>query len=161
MAAPDYAGIKNAVKAAIDNANPPISNPLPRVVIEDSIYAGLADQSAQGGGPNLGVVGIYMTGRSAAQGQPLAGGQRGRYRVELVLWVLWFEMSDLKTAIDRRDALVAAVEQVLMRDRTFGGEVAMAWLEGGEMFSARDAAPFPFVAGGEIKLVLEINFTST
>lgn len=161
MAAPNYANIKTKIKEAIDNATPAISNPVPRVVIEDTIFAGLADQSAQGAGPNLGVIGIYMVGRRQSPGQPLAGGQRGRYLVELVLWVLWFEMSDLKTAIDQRDTLVAAVEQVLMRDRTFGGAVATAWLEGGEMFSARDAAPFPFVAGAEIKLVCEINFTST
>lgn len=157
MAAPNYAAIRTAIKTAIDAANLSVAGPngnvTPKVTIEESLFVGASD--------NVALVGIFMTGRRPSVGQPLAGGQRGRYLVDLTLWALYFDMQSLENAIARRDELLAAVEQVLMRDRTYSGATASAWLEGGEVFAAKDAQPFPFVAGGEIKLVCEINFTST
>ena len=148
MAAIDYAGIRDGLKTIL---NADALTAASRVYVEEEPQFGMADA---GGG----VIAVFSDGRTPdPAGQPLANGKRTNYHVNHTLWVAMFNMESFKAAADARDALLANVELVLMKDRTIGGKVAASWLEGGQMFSARDGGTNTFVAAGEIKLVAQVS----
>lgn len=148
MAAIDYVGIRDGVKTILDADALTSAS---RVYVEEEPQFGMADASG-------GVVAVFMDGRVPdPTGQSLASGKRTNYHVSLTLWVAMFSMDSFKAAADARDALLANVELVLMKDRTIGGKAAASWLEGGQMLSARDSVSNTFVAAGEIKLVAQVS----
>lgn len=102
-------------------------------------------------------VGIYIEGRTAPPDmQVLAAGRRTRMLVRFALWC-WYMALETEAAMRGRDDLVGKVEIALMRDRTFEGAVATAWLEGGELPSARLQQGSGFVSGAEIALICDVT----
>lgn len=151
MAAVDYSGIRDKLKDILE-ADARTSGA--RIFIEEEPQFGLADQQA--------VIAVFMDRRDApAPSQGLAAGKRTRYFLRLSLWVVAFSLENYKGACDRRDEVLGNLELVLMANRTIGDKVTSAWLEGGEMFSARDAQNTVYTAAAETVLVCEVQTINT
>lgn len=94
------------------------------------------DPSFDVGGAGKALI-ITLGSRRPTGGQSLSAGKRTRYEIRLSVWALGFAVS-FEEAAKARDELVAALELVLMSNRTVGDVVATGWLEGGEFISVRD-----------------------
>lgn len=151
MAAIDYAGIEDQFKTILE-ADASMAGV--RVYVEEEPQFGMMD--------NQKAVSIFLHNRMASSGQPLSAGKRQRYDVRYSLWCTYFSMESFRVACTGRDALLGAVELVLMApDRTIGGKANSSWLEGGQFLSARDDAAGVFVASAEIILVANASAITT
>ena len=144
MARVDYFGIEEAIRDILvsDTSLGGIS-----VLIEDEIN--FIE------GP---VVALYLENRAApAELQSLSAGQRTRFYVSFVLWVMDFSLDGIREASKKRDDLVGKVEIVLMKDRTLGGTVTTSWLEGGDFLNAQVPDVTGFVSAAEIRLTVDVR----
>lgn len=147
MAAVDYVGIRDQIEAALV-ADARTSNA--RVYVEEEPQFGLSDQQS--------VIAVFMDNRTTpADIQSVSAGKRTRYLLRISFWVVAFSLESYRKACDERDALVGQLELVLMDNRTLGGKVTTSWLEGGEMFSARDPQNSVFTAIAEVVMVLDVS----
>lgn len=151
MAAIDYVGIRTQLKTilAADSRLGGV-----RIYLEEEPQIGLSDaQSA---------IAIFVDSRSAQDDrQMLAAGKRTRFNIKISIWTLYFSMESYLAACDGRDTLLAQLELVLMDNRTIGGKTESGWLDGGEIFSARDSQSSTFVAAAETTFTCEASAIST
>lgn len=150
MAAIDYAGIEDQLKTIIE-ADSTLDGA--RVYVEEEPQFGMMDSQK--------AISIFLHNRSASSGQSLSAGKRQRYDVKYSLWSTFFSLESFRVACTGRDALLGALELVLMADRTIGGKVNTCWLEGGQFLSARDDAAGVFVASAETILVANASAITT
>lgn len=151
MAAISYSGIADQLKLIL--AADALTSTV-RCYVEEEPQFGLADNGQ--------VISIFTDNRvPSPDGQSLSAGKRTRYHAFFSLWVAGFSLESYKAAADIRDALIGNVELVLMKDRSVGGKVQDAWLEGGQFVSAKDGGSNTFVAAGEIKLGVEVSAINT
>ena len=147
MAAIDYTGIGDGLKTILE-ADALTSDA--RVYIEEEPQFGLSDAEK--------AIIIYLDRRIInPTGQPIAAGKRTPYHVYFIIWSLYFTMANYKAACDGRNALLANLELVLMKERTIGGKATSSWLEGGQLITARDGGTQTFVSAGETILVAEVS----
>ena len=147
MAAVAYVGIRDQIKTILEGAATLAGA---RVYVEEEPQFGLADQQR--------AIVVYMDRRTAAApDQPIAAGKRTRYMLRASIWTLFFAMESYKVACDGRDGVLGSLELVLMANPTIGGKVATAYLEGGEMISARSDDANVFVAAAETILMMEVS----
>ncbi len=151
MAAVDYVGIRTEIETAL-NADARTSSA--RVYVEEEPQFGLSDHQS--------VIAVFMDNRSApATEQSVSAGKRTRFNLRVSFWVVAFSLDSYRKACDERDTLMGQLELVLMDNRTLGGKVAASWLEGGEMFSARDPRNAVFTAIAEVVMVLDVSAVNT
>lgn len=150
MAAIDYEGIRNGLKAIIEAASG-TSNA--RVYIEEEPQFGLMDQPA---------VAIFLMNRNARDAQQsLSKGTRIRFDLRCELWVMAFHLESYERACVERDRLMANLELALMSDHTIGGKANTSNLQGGEMVSGRNGGDGVFMAASQIILMIDVTATTT
>lgn len=150
MAAIDYSGVEDQLKTILEAAATMAGV---RVYIEEEPQFGMMDHQK--------AVSIFLHSRTPSAGQSLSAGKRTRYDVRYSLWCTFFSLESFKIACAGRDALLGAVELVLMADRTIGGKVNSSWLEGGQFLSARDEGVGVYVASAETILVANASAITT
>jgi len=105
---------------------------------------------------------MWLSRRNAPpSAQPLAAGMRTRYHLQISLACVCFNMESFRKACEMRDTLTGNLELVLMANRTLGGKVETSWLEGGELYSARNPQDACFVAIAETTLTAEVLAVNT
>ena len=149
MAAIDYAGIEDQLKTLLE-ADASLNGT--RFYVEEEPQFGLQDAKA---------VAIFLHSRAPDPEQSLSAGKRTRNIIRLSLWSVFFSIESYRVACTGRDALLGALELVLMKDRTVGGKVASSWLEGGQFQSARDDSNSAFAAAAETILVARASAINT
>lgn len=125
-----------------------------RVYVEAEPQLGLSDTRT--------AIAVFLDRRSAAAvEQVAAAGRRTRYALTCTLWVLAFDMEDYRRACDKRDEVLGILELLLMQNRDLSTDgvslIDHMELEGGELFSARDARDSVFTAVAELVLTLEVS----
>ena len=151
MAAVDYQGIRDEIETflAADARTEEA-----RVYIEEEPQFGLSDYQK--------AIAVFMDNRTTpVEMQSVSAGLRTRYLLRISFWVVAFSLENYRKACDERDALVGQLELVLMANRTFGGKASTSWLEGGEMFSARDPQGSVYTAIAEVVAVLDVSAINT
>lgn len=147
MAAVDYVGIRAQIEAAL-NADVRTSDA--RVYVEEEPQFGLSDYKS--------VIAVFMDNRiTPVMEQSVSAGKRTRFNLRVSFWVVAFSLESYRKACDARDVLLGDLELVLMDNRTLADKVATSWLEGGEMFSARDPQNAVFTAIAEVVMVLDVS----
>lgn len=147
----DYWTIKQAIKTILDTQLSSLT-PRPLVAVEQTFPSV----------PRESWIGVYQDGREAPEDiQVMSAGTKVRLRVRHVLWVWRYAMEQDK-AIQLRNSLLGQVEIALMLDRTLGGLVETAWLEGGRLVTADDPSKSGrFFAGAELVLTAQAAARST
>lgn len=133
MAAIDYNGIAVAIRSAIlDYAQ--TEHAFVDIETEFTYGAELTP-----------VVRVYLENRDApVDEQKIRAGTATDYWITYALLCGAYSLEGQAEAAKSRNTFLADVEVAMMVDRTLGGKVTTLWLEGGQVFSARDAE------GGEI-----------
>lgn len=126
MAAIDYTGILSTL-ATLLAADSRLAGV--RIFVEEDPQFGLADQGK--------AIVLTLVNRSSSSGQSMSAGKRTRYSVNIGAWSVGFDMASFNDACIKRDAVLGALELVLMDNRTISGKVTSAQLEGGEFMSVR------------------------
>lgn len=146
MSAVDYAGILNQLKTIIE-ADTSMAGV--RVYVEEDPQFG-AMESGKG-------VIIYLLDRRPTADQVASAGKRTRFIVRVQLWSLGFDLASFHDAEVKRDAVVGALELVLMNNRTIGDKVTSSFLMGGQFLNSRDAQDAVFCALAETILEAEVS----
>ena len=148
MSADDYIGIRTQLTTIF--AGGALTSGV-SVFIEEEPQVGLADLGR--------CIAVFSMNRTAPPGeQNIASGKRTKWHWRLGVWVLAFSFTSFEEACVVRDTLLSNTELVLMKDRTIGGKANMLWLEGGEMYSARDdGGSGVFMAAAETVLVIDVS----
>lgn len=123
-----------------------------KVIVEDEFLLANEEQP---------VVAIYLERREMAPDQYIR--RRVDYHLIFTIWCWCFSMEGPYASAKLRDALVADVEELLLGERTFGMDamIETSWIEGGELPTGRVPEISGFASGGEIRLVVKVNATST
>lgn len=150
MAAVDYAGFIRAIRTTL-SAQPELANV--RIYLEEDPQFGLPDQGI--------AIAIYLLGRTPHPRQILAAGKRTRFLVKVAVTCFGMSLERFEQAEANRDALLSNVEMVLQRDRTFGGKVDMAWIEGGDFASAKAPGGICFVAAADTIIIADASSITT
>jgi hypothetical protein len=138
----DYWGLLSEVAYILGEALPETT-----VVIEEELMLALEMTPR---------IGVYLDSRSYPSAQPLAAGRVSRIDVRLTVWV-WCGALEIREAVRARDDLVAKVEEVLQKNRTFNDKAVTSWPEGGELPSSRLPDSNGFICGGEIAVHVELR----
>ena len=102
-------------------------------------------------------IGIYLESRETPEDQqPIAAGRITRMFLNISIWV-FAHAFDIDRGIEERDRIIGEVELILMGHRFLNQTVDACWLQGGELLSGRDAETKDFLAGGEIRLRMEVS----
>lgn len=152
MSAPiDYAGVRSAIETILQGAAAEGGTlEGSRVFIEEEPQFGLPDEGVG--------IAVFMDSRVANdEKQFMSAGKRTRYDLRLSFWVIAFNMGNYRQACDDRDRILGALELVLMANRTLGDTVESSKLEGGEMFSARNAQNSVYTAAAEVVLTVQVS----
>ncbi len=151
MAAIDYVGIRSAIKSLIESY-PGLADV--RVYVEEEPQFGLSDVAR--------AIAVFTDRRSApASEQNLGAGKRTRYYLRTVFVVVFFTLESFEAACNGRDEVLANLELALMANRTLSGKVSSSWLEGGELFSARDSQTGCFISVAELILTSDVSAINT
>ncbi|MDZ4347913.1 MAG: hypothetical protein U1E51_36360 [Candidatus Binatia bacterium] len=151
MSAVDYQGIRDEIETVL-SADARTEGA--RVYVEEEPQFGLSDHQS--------VIAVFMDSRGAPSGeQSVSAGMRTRFNLRVSFWVVAFSLDSYRKACDERDGLLGQLELVLMDNRTLGGKVAASWLEGGEMFSAKDPQSSVFTAIAEVVMTLDVSAINT
>lgn len=155
MAAIDYKGIRDALEDIL-SAKTAADEPLDgaRVYIEEEPQFGLSDNPA---------IAVFLDTRTAPDGeQSISRGTRTRLHLRGTLWVVAFSLDSYRKACDERDALLGQVELILMANRTLNEKVSTLWLNGGELFSARNPQQeSAYVSVGEVIMTMDVSAINT
>lgn len=155
MSAVNVYTIETAIKALLDadSALNPVAGRVP-VYIEEDVLAinGLAD--------NAMVVAIYAERREPHLDQNISAGKSTRWLVRFSIWIMKFSVDSMRQAIADRDIGLQNLELALMKDPTLGGTVSTAWLEGGDMVSAKNHQTGAFMASAETVLIADVFVTN-
>lgn len=149
MAVINYKGIRDAVQSILQ-ADSRTSGA--RIYVEEEPQFGVMDKPA---------IALFMDRRTMTHDQSLSTGKRTRYEIKMMLITVYFSLNSFHDACDGRDNLLAQLEATLMDNRTLNDTVKTMWLEGGELFSARDSQNNAFVAVGETGIVAEASVINT
>ena len=153
MAAINYWGIREGIRDAIL-----------RYEATENIYVHIEDEFVYSSEATPAVV-IYLDSRDAAdEFQVVRAGQATRFLLRFTLYIHAYSLESPAQAIKQRDETLANVELALMSDRTLSlstgtALVTQAWLEGGEMFSARTDEGEE-LATAEIQYVADVSATT-
>ena len=155
MAAVDYEGIRDEIESLLQTAAANGGTlEGSRIYIEEEPQFGLSDEG--------GAIAVFMDSRTAPDGeQSISQGTRTRLYLRAAFWVVAFSMESYRSACNRRDALLGKLELLLMANRTLGGKVSTLWLNGGEMFSAKDPQSSSFTAIAEVIVTLDVSAINT
>lgn len=154
MSAIDYKGIRDLTETILNEA---VGNDGDlegcRVYVEEEPQIGLNDTRA--------AIAVFLGDRTAAGvEQRIAAGLRQRYHLQLEIWVLAFDLESYRAACDKRDAVLGALELLLMEQRSRFSDEALAdfvQLDGGVIFSARNADNTVFTAVAELVTTLQVT----
>jgi len=156
MAAVAYAAIRDAIESIL-NSKIEQGGVLEgaRIYIEEEPQFGLMDQGV--------AIALFMDTRNAPDGeQSISKGTRTRMYLRVTFWIVAFSMDSFRKACDMRDAMMGALELVLMDNRTLNGTVSTSWLNGGELFSAKDPQNNTvFTALAEVVMTLDVSAINT
>ena len=147
----DYVGIRDEIETILQ-ADTRTNEA--RIYIEEEPQFGLSDYTS--------AIAVFMDNRvTPIDVQSIGAGKRTRFNLRVSFWVVAFSMESYRKACDARDTLMGQLELVLMDNRTLTGKVATSWLEGGEMFSAKDQQTSTFTAVAEVAMVLDVSAINT
>lgn len=147
MAAIDYTGIVNKLQTILEGDSRTADA---RIYVEEEPQIGLSDNGT--------AIAIFAERRAAPPPeQVISAGKRTRYYWQVTLWVVAFNLESYRAACEQRNALLGQLELVLMADRSIGGLAESSWLEGGEMFSARDANNTIYTAVAQVLLTVNVS----
>ena len=156
MAAINYAGIRDAIESILNSKTGP-GGVLEgsRIYIEEEPQFGLMDQAT--------AIALFMDTRTAPDGQQsISMGTRTRIYLRVTFWVVAFSMENFRKACDMRDAVMGRLELLLMDNRTLNDTVGTSWLNGGELFSAKDPQNNSvFTAVAEVVMTLDVSAINT
>lgn len=108
------------------------------------------------------IVATYLLRRQAPPDQQtLDAGTSTRYNLHFTLVCIGHSYDGMPEAARARDALIAKVEVVLMKNRTIHDKVIYSYLEGGEFHNPETAEQHGFASVGEINLVANARSTTT
>lgn len=151
MAAIAYGNIRDQIKGILEGD---ARTSAARVYVEEEPQFGIQDVQQ--------AILVYTDRRSAPRElQRAAVSKRTTYLLNIVLAVVYFSLESYKAACDGRDTLLGNVELVLMANSTINDTVNTSWLEGGELYSVRDAQSSTYVAVAETLLVAEVSAINT
>lgn len=151
----DYNGIQDTIEAVLDDA---VGNDGAlegcKILIEEEPAFGLADYGV--------AISVFMDNRDASSADQLLGaGKRTKYHVRVAFWVTAFDLESYRACCRKRNVMLAKLESLLMKNRNWNdGSKDLAetsWLEGGVMFSARNASNQTFAAAAEVILTIETS----
>ena len=150
MPAIDYVGIRNQLKTIL--AGDARLGGV-RIYVEEEPQIGISDAGS--------AIAVFTDERRLdPSGQSASAGHRTRYQLRMSFWTVYFSLESYLAACNGRDALLAQLELVLMDNRTIGGLVTASYLEGGVMFSARNAQGDTFCAAAETICASEVSAIS-
>lgn len=124
-----------------------------RVYVEEDPQFGQADAGK--------AIVLTLAKRTPFSSQSISAGKRTRYLAHIGAWSVGFDMASFNDACIKRDALLAAVELVLMDNRTISGTVTSSNLEGGEFMSVRNPGDNVFCAMAETVISAEVAAINT
>ncbi len=150
MAAIDYIGILSSLKTIFEADS---RTSTARVYVEEDPQFGMADAGR--------AIVLTLVSRAPFAGQSIAAGKRTRYLARIGVWSIGFDVESFNAACQKRDALLAQVELVLMDNRTISGKVTASQLEGGEFMSVRNPGENVFCAGAETAVSAEVAAINT
>ena len=156
MSAVDYTGIRDAIESILSTkteAGGVLEGS--RIYIEEEPQFGLMDQAV--------AIALFMDTRSAPDGeQSISSGTRTRMYLRVTFWIVAFSIESFRKACNMRDDKMGALELVLMENRTLNDTVSTSWLNGGELFSAKDPQNNAvFTAIAEVVMTLDVSAINT
>lgn len=141
----DYYGISTEVISLLQN-----NSTLEGLTVENEpeFMLGAMDQSP--------ILSVYMIRRSQDPMEPIAGGRRLRYNIEIALW-LWLTGLEVDVLLKDRSAWLWKIEAALLANRTLNGKVTTLWITGGDLATERSKERFMLGAETVLNVVVDAS----